>query len=239
MHTSQLLALLVALPLAVANPAPFRPIITPRPLPPHANNAAVRHINVRQEDQLSPEECEESYISLADTFPTETGELAEWFSTAQPPVEFTEPSFDICTTTAISPPASLSSAYSVLSEQQVSWFSSIAPVATSMAGVCDGEISIFYEFLAVSDEESCTEVVSNWLELMAEATTTTDGTGAPNTSITATNTNSSPPPTDDASEDNSPPETSSSTGGVAGPRETGFVAAAAAAAAVAGAVAAL
>lgn len=246
MHTSRFLpALLAALPLVAANPAPFRPMITPAPLPPHVRSAVSRHaVNARQDDQQSLNECEESLFSLDEEMPTETGEVAEWLSTARPLNIVEEADMtQYCSylETPLTPPASLSSAYSELLEQQASWRSSVAPLASSLASVCEGTVSVWYELIVATDEETCTELVSELVELAAEATTTSDEGGAPNTSTpTATTTGAPPPPTDGASDDNNPPETTTSEGAAAGPRETGFVAVAAVAAvAVAGAVAGL
>jgi hypothetical protein len=268
MHTTTTLLALTGATLALANPAPA-PLVTPAPaLYPGAARLAARQFGdpvfsgLNTADLSKSIECGREYASLASEVPAETNtDLASWLLTeaAQNVVTAAE-TFDNSLTTlcdpsvtgTLTPPASLSSAWSTYQSKVTSWVSSAAPAAHSIASSCGGEISAAAELLVMSDSESCTKAVLG----MVAAFNGEEGVTTSGTATTSQTTGAGPSETgntggggdsqngDGDSGETGPADagatetTSTSTGGV--PRETGMMGAVAAAAiAVAGVVAAL
>ncbi|KAK4243664.1 hypothetical protein C7999DRAFT_18007 [Corynascus novoguineensis] len=243
--TSSIITILMGATVALANPAPA-PVITAAPenLGPGAHLAARQFSLSDGGDIQDTFPCQTKLLSLISAVPTLPTTIASWYSSVAPPFVVVQDSDNldhsltsICSEVfSITPPASLSSAYSSFMSESASWASDIKSEVRSLASSCAAqpEISAVMEVLIVTDEESCTKSVVALLDAYNENTTTTK---------TETETTPTTEPTTertDGSEDSPEPTTTESTGGVAAARETGLAAAAAAVAVgVAGVVAAL
>ncbi|KAK4040090.1 hypothetical protein C8A01DRAFT_35870 [Parachaetomium inaequale] len=273
MHTTTTLLALTGATLALANPAPA-PLVTPAPvLHPAAARLATRQFDgdpvfsdLNPAELSKSLECARQYASLAHEAPRESNHaLASWLVTvvAQNAVTAAETIADSLTTlcdpsvtATLTPPASLSSAWSTYQSKSTSWISSAASEAHSIASSCGGEISAVAELLVISDSESCTKAVLgivaalNGDEGVTTSGTVTTGSASQTTGAAGeSETGSAGGDGDSQDGDGDSGETSAagagatettstSTGGV--PRETGMMGVAAAAAiAVAGVVAAL
>ncbi|EAQ83489.1 predicted protein [Chaetomium globosum CBS 148.51] len=183
MHTTTtLLAALTSATLALANPAPAAEahpaLVTAAPaLHPAAARLAARQFRTTDSEISKSIACGSAYLSLAGDAPRETNAaLARWvLSAASPAAEIVtataldESLTSLCDpslTATLTPPASLSSAWSTYLEKASSWMTSAAPEASSLAQSCGGEIGAVIGFLVVSDAESCTKAV---LDLVAAA----------------------------------------------------------------------
>ncbi|KAK3292940.1 uncharacterized protein B0H64DRAFT_403137 [Chaetomium fimeti] len=225
MHTTTtLLTALTSASLALAGPAPapHPPLVTPAPMV----QAVAARLGVRQFRPSSAEadfskstECLREYTSLAESAPRETSnrELARWMVSAASPIadavtatEIDDSLTSVCdaSVTAITPPASLSSAYSTYRESADSWLTSVAPSASSVAQSCGGQIGSLIQLLVITDGESCTKAVLGMVDAINGddgATTTTGGDSASATQTTApeeTETNSAGGDGDDDADDN-------------------------------------
>lgn len=214
MHTTTTTTFLTALTsatLALANPAPapapaaHPALVTPAPaLHPAAARLAARQFRTSDSDMSKSIACGSAYLSLADSAPRETNtDLAKWVLTAVSPAAAElvtatalDDSFtslcDPSLTATLTPPASLSRAWSTYLENASSWITSAAPAASSLAQSCGGEIGAVIELLVVSDSESCTKAV---LDLVAAANgedVTTTGGGTATVSPTRSRTTAAP-----------------------------------------------
>ncbi|KAH6847615.1 hypothetical protein B0I37DRAFT_148285 [Chaetomium sp. MPI-CAGE-AT-0009] len=206
MHTtSTFLTALTSASLALASPAPapepHPALVTPAPmLHPAAARLGVRQFRQSTDSELSKSiECGREYLSLADTIPRETNtDLAKWLLTAASPAAeiISATSIDdsltsLCDpslTATLTPPASLSSAWSTYLEHASSWVTSVAPAASSLAQSCGGEISAAIQFLLVSDSETCTKAVLGLVDVLdgdSDATTTGDSGASPTRTTSA------------------------------------------------------
>lgn len=205
-------------------------------------------------DDLTPEEiaCMTDYIDISLTAPTPAPELLEWMATGVTAGLTITGTDDInaemtslCeeAAQAVTPPASLSSAWSSYESAGSSWMEAHASSVKSIQSACPGEISAVAGLLVMSDAAACTSVVMGLVEVIhGTATTTADVPG--NTSGAGNGGNggngNGGENSNDQDGDNNEDEvtTTQSTAGVPGARETGLVAAVAAVAiGVAGAVA--
>ncbi|KAH6623290.1 hypothetical protein F5144DRAFT_357377 [Chaetomium tenue] len=208
MHTTTtLLTALTSATLALANPAPVAEahpaLVTAAPaLHPAAARLAARQFRTTDSEISKSIACGSAYLSLAGDAPRETNAaLARWvLSAASPAAELItatalDESFtslcDPSLTATLTPPASLSSAWSTYLEKASSWVTSAAPEASSLAQSCGGEIGAVIGFLVVSDAESCTKAV---LDLVAAANgeDVTSASGSETVSPTRSRTTAAP-----------------------------------------------
>jgi hypothetical protein len=265
MHTPTLVAALTGISLALANPAPAaapQPIITPGAVLARAGGGGGA-IDARQfvgsasdSGGISKSLSCSSLLSLVEGVPTAPAPVVEWMATAitvpalDDPRALTDDSLtSLCDATkTITPPASLTAAYSRYTQSVSAWASSAAPAAESVASSCGGLVSGLIMVQIATDSKECTSAVQELLQVArGELSSSTSGTADGTTVETVTQTVSSSGSTQETSEtstasttgtESSGATSSTSTAGAAvGPRETGFLAAVAVG--IAGAVAAL
>jgi hypothetical protein len=207
MHTTTtLLTALTSATLALANPAPapHPALVTPAPaIHPAAAQLAARQFRTSDSDLSKSVECASLYGSLAQGMPRETNrDLGRWLLTAAGSLAdlatatAIDESFttlcDASVTATLTPPASLSSAYSTYLDNASSWVTSIAPAASSIAESCGGQISAFIDVLVISDSESCTKAVLGLVDVYNGDDVTTTGSGSATVSPTGSRTTAAP-----------------------------------------------
>ncbi|KAK3302976.1 uncharacterized protein B0T15DRAFT_495544 [Chaetomium strumarium] len=261
MHTPTLAVALTGISLALANPAADaapQPIITPGALAARQFVATASHTGALSQSIA----CQRSLLSLVDTVPTPPARVVSWLATAvtvpalDDPSALTDDSLTtLCDATrTITPPASLTAAYSSYTHSMSEWASSNARAANSVASSCGGLESALIKIQIATDSESCTSAVQDLLEvaraqLLSSSSpsssvgtvTQTGSVSSEETSTAAATGTETSGGSGESSTDGAEATSSSSTAGAAvGPKETGLVAAVAAAAVgIAGVVAAL
>lgn len=268
MHTTaSFLTALAGATIVLASPAPAppRPLVTPRPVGAFpGQRLAARQDFPDTGDDASWLSCFDDYQTIMESAPTPAADIIDWLITAAPPAVTIDADnlahmttmTSMCDEPSLTPPASLSSAWSSYEAAVSSWGNGQSSAVSSLQSACPGEISAVAAIGFATDAAQCTTAVMDYVSFVLSSA------GITPAEPTATKTTSSvdaPEPTgaagggdkdetgedkegegegDGAGDDENAPSTTQSTAGVAAARETGLVAAVAAVAlGVAGVVA--
>jgi hypothetical protein len=192
MHTTtaSLLTVLAAATLVLASPAPGpappAPLITAHPVGPFPRGLFARQDAIPTTTSPSDESgddamtasCYDEYYNMALSMPTPNSQLGEWLSTAMSSITLDDPAVlsstdQICNpaSNTLTPPASLSSAWSRFQSASSSWIEAHASDVSSLQSACPGEISAFAGLFMMSDAAACTRAVVGVAEVLAPQTT--------------------------------------------------------------------